>query len=440
MHGVDDLGYAIGSVSSRLAVRALAAVSLACYALLVACADAPAESSAPPQASAARRIAPASTVILISLDGWRWDYLDRADAPNLEALAQRGVRADALIPVFPSKTFPVHYTIVTGLYPEHHGIIGNVISDRTIGQLFTMSSATARDPRWWGGEPVWNTARRQGLRTASMFWPGSDVAIGGHHPHDWHPYSRNFPNRERVKQVLDWLARPEPARPSFVTLYFSDVDAAGHDAGPDSRDVLAAAARIDRLIGELTAGIDRLGLSDRVTLVVVSDHGMASISRDRRIFIERYLDRRQFDLQDSGPVVSIFPRRTTTAADIHRALAGSHPQMTVYLREQMPERLHYRAHPRIAPVIAVAAEGWTISARSIQTAFETEAGAHGYDPAVRSMHGLFIAAGPDVRGGVVVPAFEAVHVYELLCRLLGVTPAPNDGDPAVTAVMMKNGT
>jgi predicted AlkP superfamily pyrophosphatase or phosphodiesterase len=299
-----------------------------------------------------------------------------------------------------------------------------------------MSSDTARDPRWWGGEPVWNTARRQGLRTASMFWPGSDVAIGGQQPHDWRPYDRSVPNADRVRQVLEWLGRPPPDRPSFVTLYFSDVDAAGHDAGPDSRDVLDAAARLDRLIGTLVDGIARLGLTGQATIVVTSDHGMSAISRDRRIYLDDYVDRRRFTLQDSGPVVSIFPR-SSTAQEIHRALDGRHPRMTVYLRESMPERLHYREHPRIAPVIAIADDGWTIVTRSVVSALRNEAGAHGYDPAHRSMHGMFIAAGPALREGVAVPAFEAVHVYELLCRLLGIAPAPNDGDPAVIAGLFR---
>jgi hypothetical protein len=165
---------------------------------------------------------------------------------------------------------------------------------------------------------------------------------------------------------------------------------------------------------------------------------MSAISRDRRIYLDDYVDRRLFDLQDSGPVVSIFPRRDTTAAKIHAAIDGRHPQMTVYLREQMPERLHYRGHPRIPPVIGIAADGWTIVTRSVLTSVRSEAGAHGYDPANRSMHGLFIAAGPALREGVVVPPFEAVHVYELLCRLLGITPAANDGEASVTAGMFND--
>jgi predicted AlkP superfamily pyrophosphatase or phosphodiesterase len=180
---------------------------------------------------AAARV-PASTVILISFDGWRWDYLDRYEAPHLRALAARGVRAEGLIPAFPSVTYPNHYTLVTGLYPDHHGVVANSMVDPAIGaDRFTMSSATARDPSWWGGEPIWTTVIKRGGRSASMFWPGSEA----NPPTYWLPYDGAMPNSARVARVLEWLRLPDAARPSFVTLYFSDVDSAGHRYGPMPR-------------------------------------------------------------------------------------------------------------------------------------------------------------------------------------------------------------
>jgi predicted AlkP superfamily pyrophosphatase or phosphodiesterase len=377
-------------------------------------------------------------LILISLDGWRWDYLDRAKAPNLRKLAAAGVRAEGLIPSFPTKTFPNHYTIVTGLSPEHHGIVSNTIVDRTIGpDRFTMTSATAKDARWWGGEPLWVTAIRQGRRASILFWPGSEAPIGGMRPNDWIPYSDAFPNRERVERMLTWLARPEAERPAFATLYFSDVDSVGHRSGPDSPAVLAAADELDALLGTLVAGVDKLGLAARTNYVIVSDHGMAQLSDDRTIFVDDYIDPATVEIVEMSPVLQILPR-SASADEAYRALKAKHPALAVYKREELPEHLHYRSHARIPPIVALADDGWTIALRSrnVVRLVTQRGGDHGYDPKHRSMLGLFIASGPAFRKGETVPAFENIHVYELMCRALGLTPALNDGDPAVAGRLL----
>lgn len=379
----------------------------------------------------AARQADRPILILISLDAWRWDYLDRAQTPNLHKLAAAGVRAEGLIPAFPSKTFPNHYTIVTGLSTEHHGIVSNTMVDRTIGpERFTMSSATAKDARWWGGEPMWVTAIRQGRHASVMFWPGSEAPIGGVRPNDWLPYSDAFPNTERIDRMLTWLARPEGERPSFLTLYFSDVDAAGHSFGPDAAQVMAAAARLDTLIGSLIAGVEKLGLANRTNYVVVSDHGMSQLSPDRTIFLDDYIDLSTIDVVEWSPVLEILPR-SGSVEDIYRALKGRHPSLAVYRREEMPLHLRYRSHPRIPPIIGLADDGWAITSRARPG--NQRGGDHGYDPFYRSMHGLFVASGPAFRRGAIVPAFENIHVYDVMCRVLGLTPAPNDGDPALAS-------
>jgi predicted AlkP superfamily pyrophosphatase or phosphodiesterase len=407
------------------------ASALVCLALAAAgCAP----SAVPPQASAALASGsgrPAPVVLLVSLDGWRWDYLEKADTPNLRALAARGVRAESLIPAFPSKTFPNHYSIVTGLYPEHHGITSNTMVDQEIGERFSMSAATARDRRWWGGEPLWVTAVRQGRRATSMFWPGSDVEIGGVRPNEWRVYDGGFPNESRVEQVLAWLSEPAGRRPSFITLYFSDVDSAGHDYGPSAPETFAAARRLDGLLGVLIEGIRARGLEEAVTLIVVSDHGMSQLSPDRRIFLDDYLDMLTVDMVDWSPVAQLWPRSGSPEV-IYKALHGRHPALKVYRKQEMPAELHFSAHPRIAPVLALADEGWAITTRDrfaqLQAQGRVQAGDHGYSPAERSMHGLFIAAGPTLRRGLVVPPFENIHLYEFMCRILGLKPAKNDGD------------
>lgn len=387
--------------------------------------------------------APRPILILVSLDGWRHDYLDRAKTPRLNALAAAGVRSEGLIPSFPSKTFPNHYTIVTGLYPEHHGIVSNNMLDATIGERFSMSAPTARDSRWWGGEPLWVTAQKQGQIAASMFWPGSEVEIGGVRPAHWKPFDDNFPNRQRVQQVLDWLALPERERPSFITLYFSDVDTAGHSFGPDSVEVLETAASLDEEIGALVDGVNAMGaLADRVHYVIVSDHGMSQNSPERVIVLDDYIDMRTVDMIDTSPVAGFWPR-SGTAEDIYLALKDKHPSFAVYRRSEVPAHLHYSTHPRIPPVIGIAADGWSVGSKTITDQWESGArrlgGNHGYDPTLRSMRGLFIATGAQFRKGVRVPPVENINLYSMMARVLGLKPAPNDGQTRATAgVFVRN--
>ena len=383
----------------------------------------------------ASQSAPKPILILISFDAWRWDYIDRADVPHMKALAKRGVRSQGLIPSFPSKTFPNHYTLVTGLYPDHHGIISNNIWDPIIGQRFTMSAATAKDPRWWGGEPVWVTAIRQGRRASSMFWPGSEVEIGGIRPTAWKPFDDNFDPKDRVAQVLEWLALPEAQRPSFVTLYFSDVDDAGHTYGPDAWETLDAAEKIDERLGDLVAGIERLKLTARTTIIATADHGMSQQAVNRKIFIDDYIDPATVDVIDWSPILQIRPR-SGSVDDLYRALRGKHAALDVYKKEELPAELHYGTHPRVTPIVGIARDGWAITTRARFEARKGDrsqsGGEHGYPPATRSMHALFVVSGPTIRSGLVVPPFENIHVYEFMCRILGLTPAKNDGDAGRT--------
>lgn len=381
-------------------------------------------------------------VVLVSIDGWRWDYLDRFQPPALKRLAAGGVLADGLVPQFPSKTFPNHYTIVTGLRPARHGIVSNnMVAPDVPGRFSLGNREVLADPRWWGGEPVWNTAERQGRKAAAMFWPGSDTAIGGRRPTYWRPYDGRVSNADRIAQVLAWLRLPEEERPAFVTLYFSDVDSAGHSRGPDSAEVREAALAVDAAIGSLVGGVGAAGLADRVHYVVISDHGMAALSPDRTIVLDDYVDPAAVDVIDWAPVLGVAPKDGSVDA-LYAALAGRHPALRVYRNAEIPAAYGLAGHPRVPPIVGIAEEGWFITSRAQQarwTAGDGHApgGTHGYDPRLRSMHGLFIAAGPRLARGLVVPAFENIHVYELVCTILGLQPAPNDGDPAVTRGMLR---
>lgn len=369
--------------------------------------------------------APPHATVLVSLDGFRWDYLDRPHAVNLRALAARGVRAKRMVPSFPSKTFPNHYTLVTGLYPDHHGIISNTMWDDEIGKTFSLSARDVMvDPRWWGGEPLWVTAVKAGRKSASYFWPGSDLAIGGVLPTYYHEYDGRIPNADRVRGVLAWLSLPPADAPVFVTMYMNDVDDAGHDFGPDAPQTDSAIARVDSMVGALVAGLAVHGLTDRVNLVVVADHGMTATSPERQIFLYDYVDSSQINVVDWSPVAAIVPRDHQEEV-VYSRLKAAHPQLAVYRKDEIPARFHYRSHARITPIVAVAAEGWRIARRS--RPLREPGGDHGYDPALLSMGALFVAAGPAFRRGLVVEPFHNVHVYELLARLTGLPPAPNDG-------------
>ncbi len=381
------------------------------------------------------------TVVLVSIDGFRFDYFDRYPAPNLHRLAARGVRAP-LIPVFPTKTFPNHYAIVTGLYPEHSGIVENTMYDPAFDALFQISDSSAvADGRWWGGEPLWVTAERQGQIAASCFWPGTEAAIGGIRPHYWLHYDVRVPDSTRVRQVLDWLSLPLATRPTFVTLYFSEVDHAGHESGPDSPAVARAVLQVDAAIGQLLDGLEARGLTEGVNVIVVADHGMSSISTDSVVALDDFVSRDALARVTGGnPDLGLWPRAGLEDTVV-RALAGKNPHLSVWRRDSIPERFHYRTSPRIPPLLVLAAPGWSVAARKSDVTSHPDryaGGAHGYDDTVAVMRALFVAAGPAFRPGVTAAPFRNIHIYDLVVGILGLTPAPNDGSPDSTAMVLRD--
>lgn len=383
----------------------------------------------------------APTVILVSFDGWRWDYRQRVQLPNLERLIARGVHAEYMIPSFPTKTFPNHYTLVTGLHPGHHGIVANNIWDEGTGRSFSLSNRKeVQDAMWWGGEPIWVTAQRAGQRAAPIFWPGSEAPIGGQHPAHWVPFDATNPGSERVARVLGLLDLPAAERPTFLTLYFEETDTAGH-TGPDLPAVDEALRKSDAWLGELLDGLDRRQLTHRVNLVVVSDHGMSSTSLNRVVVLDDYISLDDVRVVDMNPTLGLYPKPGREEA-VYRALRKAHTHLKVYRRHETPKHWRYRDHRRIPPIVGVVDEGWQVLTRATvdrltQRGVGQISGQHGYDPRARSMRTLFVAAGPAFREGVVVKPFEAVSVYNVLARVLGVTPAPNDGDPKVVKRVLR---
>jgi len=389
----------------------------AALALLAAFAACPASAQAP-------KAAPLT--ILISIDGFRADYLQRGKTPTLALMASDGVRA-VMRPSFPSLTFPNHYTLVTGLRPDEHGIVANTMEDAARpGVVFMLNKPDiVHDPIWWDqAEPLWVTAEKQGVRTATMFWPGSDAPIRGVQPHDWRLFNKNLPASARVDQVLAWLDRPPAERPRFVTLYFDAVDSAGHAGGPDSDAVDKALVDTDADLALLLRGLQKRGLLESTDVVVVADHGMAATSATREIVLAELMPADAFHAVSQGAVAGIRPQ-AGHEADVAQALLAPHDHMTCWRKAEIPPRLHYGKNPRAPPFVCLAATGWVIEAG--RSARGPPRGEHGYDPEDPQMAALFVAHGPSFKHGVVLPAFDNVDVYPLLAKLVGVAPRPNDG-------------
>ena len=372
------------------------------------------------------------TVILIALDGFHPDYLTKYPAPNLNELAKNGVRAEWLIPSFPTKTFPNHYTIATGLYPQNHGIVENNIYD--FGAVFTIGNREeVENPRWWLGEPIWVTAQKQRQIAASYFFPGTETAISGVKPVIHRAYNGRVPNEMRVDKLLAWFDLPVEKRPTLMTLYFSDVDDAGHEFSPDAEETDYAVRNVDRLVGRLHAGLEQRRIGDRVNLIIVSDHGMATVNQSNVVNLEDY-----FNLKDAekilwtGEIVQIFPK--TGNLEIISAKLKTVKNAACWKKADIPARFQYSRGARVAPIVCSANEGWILTSKERfddakkRDGFERPHGAHGYDNQLASMRALFIAHGAAFKKNTVVEPFENIEIYNLMCRILGLTPAENDGN------------
>lgn len=404
--------------------RLASALTLTAAALLAACAPTM-DNTAPGAIAAAPAEQRTPVTILVSIDGFRADYLDRGLTPTLSALASQGVRA-SMEASFPTKTFPNHWTLVTGMVPDRHGIVANRIEDPARpGEVFTMATL---DPWWWNeAKPVWVAAEEASIRTAAMFWPGSAVAwggampeggrgsvVGGTLPQDWQQFSMQVTNVQRVNTVLDWLRRPAEIRPEFVTLYFDTVDTAGHRGGPDSEELNEALRGIDGDMARLVAGLSDLG--QPANLVIVSDHGMAGTSSERVIALDEILDGSLYRLVEGGAYATFEPTEGNTAA-LEKALLREHEHMECWRKGEIPERFAYGTHDRVPPYFCLPEVGWTVAPTKPEQAWS--GGSHGYDPAAPEMAALFVAHGPAFRSGAPLPSFRNTAITPLIRELIG---------------------
>ncbi len=378
-------------------------------------------------------------LLLISLDGFRWDYCEKFpdDTPNLRRLIAGGVRAERLIPVFPSNTFPNHYSLVTGLYPSRHGMINNLMTDSATGEVFNYKNPAAnRNPRWWGGEPIWITAAHQGRKSACYFWVGSEARIHGVHATHWFPFNYSIPFEQRLATLLGWLQLPAAERPAFIAFYLEETNGAGHAFGPAAPETAAAVRLLDERIGAILDRVAAAGLA--LNLIIVADHGMTETGPDRALILDEYLDLDSVQVDFTGSVAGLRPLDGDAGA-LQTKLAAL-PHARALLTRELPTHFHMRETSRTPAVWILPEEGWQILRRAeVEKAGDAFIkGDHGYDPALSSMGAIFIAHGPSFRAGVTLPPVESIHVYNLMCAALGLTPAPNDGDDRLVRTVLRD--
>ena len=377
-------------------------------------------------------------VVLVSLDGFRWDYAKADGARHLLAIGKQGVWApEGMLPSYPSLTFPNHYTIVTGLYPEHHGLVGNNFFDAVRGARYNMSNAAAvTDGSWYEGTPLWSLAESQGMRTASFFWVASETKIAGYQPTYYLKYDADVDPEARIEQVLAWLRLPEAERPHFITLYFSSPDHEGHEFGPDAPETKAAVLKVDALVGKLKAGLDKTRLP--VDLVVVSDHGMVK-SEGGWVTLDAFADLAGFETVGS----LLYGKTEEDRARVYNQLKKASSQFVVYRRKDVPAGLNYSENPREGDPVVIATGPYAIRAHGPPAGKEDHAptvGMHGFDPKrVPEMKASFFAVGPDIVVGKTVQPFENVNLYPWLAHMLGLIAPKTDGSLGVLAGTLKDG-
>ncbi|OLY85032.1 putative pyrophosphatase/phosphodiesterase [Smittium mucronatum] len=424
-----------------------------------------------------------NTVVLISIDGFAQDYFSRGLTPNIANLGKSGVFADSMMPVFPSVTFPNHYSIATGLYPQEHGIIGNTFYSKRFNATFSYIEPSQEESRWWLGEPFWVTAEKNNLISSVDQFPGSEAEIMGYRPTYHTPYDESIPMLPKMDKLVDFLQLPEAQRPTFLVSYFVELDNAGHDFGPFSKEVNNTLVQIDSAFKYLVDKLVAKNLFDKVNIIIVSDHGMqqSMVPRDY-IFINTLLEQANLIISQNNkkfkcstlkptkekilsvhlrPHAGIYPADDKDTMSIYKKLklVEDTTKFNVYLKKDVPERYVYEYSERIPPILVIANEPYFIQFNATeynssgftkrstylekrQTKENVPYGAHGYDNTLQNMQAIFIAHGSAFRSPKIptnstnFPAIRAIDVYNIVTKLLKVPSARNEGNITVANNML----
>ena len=371
-------------------------------------------------------------LILISIDGFRWDYMDRHPTPNMDWIAATGTKAERLLPVFPTLTFPNHYSIATGLYPDHHGLVANDFPDPERDIWYSLKKReTVEDPRFYAGEPIWVTAETQGMVAASFFFVGTEAPVKGVYPTHWRSYDEKITGEDRVDQVLTWLTEPEQNRPHIYTLYFEDVDNYSHWYGPGSQENIEAISRVDGYIGRLLNGLEKLPFADRINIILLSDHGQGAFLEDPQAYVlADHVNLDDTAIIEGGSYLFLHLDRDDTdrAAKIVATVNNSWEHGQAYLPEDTPAQWHVGNNPRFPDVILMPEAGYAVLSTEGK-AGKITAGDHGWVPENPDMHGFFVACGPNITPGLSLGPVSNIDVYPLMLSILGLdAPEIMDGN------------
>ena len=374
-----------------------------------------------------------SIVLLVSFDGFRYDYMNEIDTPNFDFLKVNGVKAESLAPIFPSFTFPNHYAIATGCYSDKHKILANIFYDFRRKELYSYKKpTTVQDGSWYGCEPIWSTVEKNNMKSASYFWVGSEAEIKGFRPSIYKKYKNGVNPYAKVDTVINWLDENKYEEiPSLITLYFNEPDHAGHVYGPYDNRTKLEIARSDSILGYLLNSINTSELKDRINIIVVSDHGMEEVSNNKIINIRKYIDENEFDIYDNGPIIQLYSKDVENMPYLTTDMI---PNVKIFTKQNLPDRFRFKTY-NTGDYILLADSGWMMYDGDKTNSVK---GMHGYDPKELNMHGIFYAYGPKFNQGQVIDTFELIHIYPLICKILNISPySESDGDINVLEGILK---
>ena len=375
-------------------------------------------------------------LIMLSMDGFRWDYADRVETPNLDYIAQNGVKAEYIYPAFPTKTFPNHYTMATGLYPDNHGIVDNNFYCPELDAVYRLGDRESiMNGDFYGGEPIWVTAEKQNMTSASFFWVGSEAPVQGIQPTYWKEYDYSIPFEDRIDTVIQWLQLPGELRPQLITFYFNEPDRSGHLFGPNDPGIDSVVMRLDSLVGDLITKLNQLPEEYKINLIVTSDHGMTELSTERYVDMTEYVDRDWFERTHGGnPVLNLKPREEY--ADTIYNILKTVENISVWRSNEIPGRFNYGSNPRVMDMIVLADSTWSVGWGE-PTGSYYQGGGHGWDHEKQDMLTVFYATGPAFKENHLHQPFSVVDIYPLIAHILGLEPAEVDGKLENTIEMLK---